>query len=58
MKYEIIIQQLKNGDTKMDEYMDNLLRFVGGVIVIICTVAYMLACAFAPFGIVWLVLTH
>jgi len=42
----------------MNEYMDNLLRFIGGVIVVICTLAYMLACAFAPFGIVWLVLNH
>jgi hypothetical protein len=42
--------------------MDGLLRFIGGVIggviVVICTLAYMLACAFAPFGIVWLVLNH
>ena len=42
----------------MNEYMDGLLRFIGGVIVVISTLAYMLACAFAPFGIVWLVLNH
>ena len=42
----------------MNEYMDGLLKLIVGVIVVISTVAYMLACAFAPFGIVWLVLNH
>ena len=42
----------------MNEYMDGLLRFIGGVIFIVSMTAYMLACAFAPFGIVWLVLNH
>ena len=42
----------------MNEYMDGLLRFIGGVIVAVSMAAYMLACAFAPFGIVWLVLNN
>ena len=42
----------------MSEFMDNLLKFIGGTIVVICTLAYMLACAFAPLGVVWLVLNH
>ena len=42
----------------MNEYMDGLLRFIGGVIVAISMAAYILAAAFAPFGIVWLVLSH
>ena len=42
----------------MNEYMDGLLKFIGGTIVIICTLSYMLACVFAPFGVVWLVLNH
>ncbi len=39
----------------MNEYMDGLLRFIGGVIVAVSMAAFMLACAF---GIVWLVLNH
>lgn len=42
----------------MNEYMDGLLRFIGGIIVAISMAAYMLACAFAPIGVVWLVLNH
>ncbi len=42
----------------MNEYMKDFLRFIGGIIVVTSTIAYMLACAFAPFGIVWLVLNH
>ena len=42
----------------MCDYMDNLLKFIGGMVVIISSVLYMLACAFAPIGIVWLVLKH
>jgi len=38
--------------------MDDFLKFIGGFIVIVSSVLYMLACAFAPIGIVWLVLNH
>lgn len=42
----------------MDKFMDGLLKLIGGTIVVVGMVTYMLACAFAPFGIVWLVLNH
>jgi len=38
--------------------MDDFLKVIGGLVVIVSTVLYMLACAFAPIGIVWLVLNH
>jgi F0F1-type ATP synthase assembly protein I len=42
----------------MNDYMDGLLKLIGGIVSAIVILSYMLACAFAPFGIVWLVLTH
>ena len=42
----------------MNEYMDGLLKLIARIIVAVSMVTYMLACAFAPFGIVWLVLNH
>lgn len=42
----------------MSEFMDNLLKFIGGIIVIVSAVLYSLACIFAPIGVVWLVLNH
>ena len=38
--------------------MDDFLKFIGGLVVVVSSVLYMLACAFAPDGIVWLVLNH
>ena len=38
--------------------MDDFLKFIGGLVVIFSSLLYMLACAFAPIGIVWLVLNH
>ena len=42
----------------MSEFMDNLLKFIGGVVIITTAVLYSLACIFAPIGVVWLVLNH
>lgn len=38
--------------------MDDFLKAIGGLVVIVSTVLYMLACAFSPIGVVWLVLNH
>ena len=38
--------------------MDDFLKFIGGLVVVVSSVLYMLACAFAPVCIVWLVLNH
>ncbi len=38
--------------------MSAFLKFIGGSVIIISSVLYMLACAFAPIGVVWLVLNH
>ena len=38
--------------------MDDFLKFIGGLVVVVSSVLYMLACAFAPVGIVWLELNH
>jgi len=45
----------------MSEFMDNLLKFIGGIggiVVIVSAVIYSLATIFAPLGVVWLVLNH
>ena len=42
----------------MNEFMDNLLKFIGGIVVIVSAVLYSLATIFAPLGVVWLVLNH
>ena len=38
--------------------MDEFLKMIGGLVLITGTLLYFLACIFAPFGIVWLVLNH
>ena len=47
-------KQLRNGDLIMDE----ILKVIGGIVLVVSTVIYFLAWIFAPFGIVWLVLNH
>lgn len=42
----------------MNEYMDGLLKLIGGIVSVVVILSYMLACVFAPFGVVWLVLNH
>ena len=38
--------------------MDEFLKITGGLVLITVSLFYFLACIFAPFGIVWLVLNH
>ena len=38
--------------------MDEFLKIIGGLVLVTGTLLYFLACIFAPFGIVWLVLNH
>ena len=38
--------------------MHTILKSFGGVLMVVGTVSFFLACVFAPFGIVWLVLSH
>jgi len=38
--------------------MEEFLKFIGGVVVLVSFVLYMLAVIFSPFGVVWLVLNH
>jgi len=38
--------------------MNEFFKVIGGVVTIIALGSYCLAAAFAPFGIVWLVLNH
>jgi len=42
----------------MSEFMDNLLKFIGGVVVIVSVIGYSLAVIFSPIGVLWLVLNH
>jgi len=38
--------------------MSDFFKVIGGIVTIIAVTSYCLAAAFAPFGIVWLVLNH
>tara|TARA_Y100000590_G_scaffold243165_2_gene273363 strand:- start:10623 stop:10802 length:180 start_codon:yes stop_codon:yes gene_type:complete len=38
--------------------MDDFLKVIGGLVVIVSFILYMLAVIFSPFGVVWLVLNH
>jgi len=38
--------------------MHDFLKIVGGILLVSGTVFYFLLCAFAPIGIVWLILNH
>jgi F0F1-type ATP synthase assembly protein I len=38
--------------------MDEILKMIGGIVLVTATVIYFLAWIFAPFGIVWLILNH
>ena len=52
-KYEIMVitnEEINN--------MEEFLKFIGGVVVLVSFVLYMLAVIFSPFGVVWLVLNH
>jgi len=43
---------------KDNDYISGILKCIMGVACIIGTILYMLACVFAPFGVVWLVLNN
>jgi len=38
--------------------MTDFLRFIGGSVLIISSLLYMLAIIFSPIGVLWLVLNH
>jgi hypothetical protein len=42
----------------MEKIMEHIIKVILGILTVISVVTYILAAAFAPFGIVWLVLTH
>ena len=44
--------------TIKESNMDVFLKAIGGFVLVTATLLYFLACIFAPFGIVWLVLNH
>lgn len=38
--------------------MDDFLKVIGGLVVLVSSLLYMLAVIFSPIGVVWLVLNH